>query len=275
MRNDTTAPITLHVAFPLPVLPVDTPAGFDLLNPAGTSTAHNIHLPSASRPNFVDFRVWADGREVVPEVEIRAVLPSGRDIAARLRDIGAADLLLHPKILIVGDPDYGIDRRLLHDLQNLGAVTGDAGGAAPLWQTRVTFHWQQIFPPGVTVIEHSYRPVVGASFVTLENDVWTGGPIRTESLEHAYCLDRAAKQEINRLQQDGGLLSGQYLDYVLSTGANWAGPIGLFHLAVDNGSAAVVALCSDVPLHRSGKTRLEGQKANYTPSKDLRVLWVQ
>jgi hypothetical protein len=125
MRNDTAAPVTLHVAFPLPVLPVDTPAGFDLLDPAGTSTAHNIHLPSEARPNFVNFRVWADGREIAPDVEIRAVLPSGRDIAGRLRDMGAADLLLHPRILIVGDPDYGIDRPLLHELQNLGAVSGD------------------------------------------------------------------------------------------------------------------------------------------------------
>jgi hypothetical protein len=275
MRNDTAAPVTLHVAFPLPVLPVDTPAGFDLLDPAGTSTAHNIHLPSEARPNFVNFRVWADGREIAPDVEIRAVLPSGRDIAGRLRDMGAADLLLHPRILIVGDPDYGIDRPLLHELQNLGAVSGDAGGAAPLWQTRVTFHWQQTFPPGVMVIEHSYRPVVGSSFVARQNDVWTGGAIRNENLEQAYCLDKAAKQTIGGLQQDGGLLGGQYLDYVLSSGANWAGLIGTFHLMVDAGAAEVLALCSDVPLHRSGKGRLEGQKTNYTPTKDLRVLWVQ
>lgn len=45
-------------------------------------------------PNFLGFRVWADGDEVTPEVEIRATLPDGRDIGPQVQQIGGLPLVL-------------------------------------------------------------------------------------------------------------------------------------------------------------------------------------
>ena len=85
MRNDQDRPVTLHVAFPLPELPVDTPAGHDITNGNGETIAHNIELPFFERPNFIAFNARADGNGLHPELEIRATLPDGRKIADQLR----------------------------------------------------------------------------------------------------------------------------------------------------------------------------------------------
>ncbi len=71
------------------------------------------------------------------------------------------------------------------------------------------------------------------------------------------------------------------LAYTLTTGANWAGPIGTFHLTMDGvkpawrgaGVVETMSLCSEIALQRTGKLRLESTVQNNTPKNDLRVKW--
>ena len=88
MRNDTGKPITLRVAFPLPDVPKDTPGGME------TADAHNIPMNPPTEPNFMAFKVWAGGKEIMPEADVHATLPDGRDVTAALRDIGGWQLIL-------------------------------------------------------------------------------------------------------------------------------------------------------------------------------------
>ncbi len=98
MRNDTGKPVTLRVAFPMPEVPSDSPAG------KTTSTGgRNIAIKPPTDANFMQFRVWADQREVEPEVEIRALLHNGEDIAPGLREIGGLPLVLQPGIFLLED----------------------------------------------------------------------------------------------------------------------------------------------------------------------------
>ena len=89
MRNDTGQPVTLRVAFPMPEVPRMTPGGMTT-GPDDGNGPHNIALRPPTDPNFLGFRVRSNGEEIKPEVEIRATLPDGRDIAAELREIGRA-----------------------------------------------------------------------------------------------------------------------------------------------------------------------------------------
>ncbi len=76
-------------------------------------------------------------------------------------------------------------------------------------------------------------------------------------------------------------LSAATLGYIVTTGANWAGPIETFHLLVDSTNSPVpeetvgmVLLCSEVPLQPAGPHRLEGTIHDFTPRKDLKLLMV-
>lgn len=290
MRNDTGQPVTLRVAFPMPEVPSDGPAGMT------TSTGgHNVALRPPTDPNFMRFRVSANGREIKPEVEIRALLPGGRDIAAALREIGGLPLLLQPG-LFPSPEDKPLDVATRQKLAALGAIEkldGGDGFRLP-WAVRITFHWMQTFAPGVTVVEHSYRPVLGSRFIVIEGNGRIDGS-GGENPVRAFCIDAATDQAIRaadkRLKDakrpagtEAPLLMGYTLGYILQTARNWRGPIGTFHLTLQGGpivtgdktvgEVRITTLCTDLPLRRTGPQHFEATVRDYVPKEDLRVLYI-
>ena len=239
MRNDTGKPVTLRVAFPLPEIPTWTPAGLD-----SRAGGHNIAITPWRSSNFIDFRVSVNGEGVQPETEIRAILPDGTDLTAALREIGGEDLLLRPGLF---EADYvpqtdreprALDARTRAKLKKLGALTEEGGPLYRLaWQTNVTFHWVQTFPQGVTIVEHTYRPIIGSQFI----DTSTSNEIRGSGHpdpETGYCIDGQTKRAIRKMAKDEsvhGYLSGHTLSYILQTARNWKGPIETFHLTLQGG----------------------------------------
>jgi hypothetical protein len=288
MLNVTGQPVTLRVAFPMPEVPHATPDGL-------TNTDRdygNVAMSPPREANFMGFRVWADGREVVPEVEIHAVLPNGRDVTEALREIGGLPLLLQPG-LFEGTDERKLDAATRQRLKALGALEDLDGGAYRLpWRATVTFHWSQIFAPGVTVIEHSYRPVLGFRFIEAQGTrplVASGG----EETAHVFCIDadtdRVIREEFRRLNAGKSAaevqpLKAYTLGYILLTARNWRGPIGTFHITLQGGpvtfdgsprgEAKTISLCADLTLSRTGPQRLEATVRDYRPSRDLRVLYV-
>jgi len=288
MRNDTGHPVTLRVAFPMPEVPSDGPAGMT------TSTGgHNVHIRPPTDANFMRFRVWTDGMELTPEVEVRALLPDGRDIAPALRQIGGLTLVLQPGLFMEAS-EKPLDDATIARLQALGAYEKVDGTAFRLpWTTRITFHLMQNFAPGVTVIEHSYRPVIGSRFIVVEGNgqiVGSGG----EDPARAFCIDattaqaiRAAAKRSKEAKDDSGAaapLSGYTLGYILQTARNWRGPIGTFHLVLQGGAvmvdgervgeARIMSLCTDLPLQRTGPQRFESTVRDYVPMENLRILYI-
>lgn len=288
MRNDTGQPVTLRVAFPMPEVPHMAPGGMTT-GPDDGSGPHNIALQQPTDPNFLGFRVQSNGQEIKPEVEIRATLPDGRDIAAELREIGGLPLVLQPGLFVEGDKPLAAGT--VSRLQALGAyeTLDDKAWRLP-WTTRIAFHWMQTFAPGVTVIEHSYRPVIGARFIVPKD----AGPIEASGRGDPmrdFCIDgptdkaiRALAAQKLRSRPDDGLLSGYTLAYILQTARNWRGPIGTFHLTLTGGpitggaggrgESRVMSLCTDLPLVRTGPQRFEATVRDYVPKEDLRILFV-
>ncbi len=283
MRNNSPQPITVRVAFPLPELPIDTPAGAEILGVNGQSAGHNINIPTRDDPNFIGFQVKANGTYVTPQLQIRAVLPDGRDILPNLRAIGGWSLVLRPRLMVnvPGDDPFEFDvgPNRMRDLRALGALDGDEAGGMPRWKTLATYHWMQVFAPGVTIIEHRYRPIPGGFFLTVENGKPKGGALGTpDDLAAAYCLGQPHIETIQRWTTSTAdkYVYATTLAYILSTGANWAGPIEHFHLTIDGGpTARLISACAEVPLTASGPSRLEGRMDNFRPRNELGVLMIR
>jgi uncharacterized protein DUF4424 len=288
MRNDTGRPVTLRVAFPMPEVPSNSPDGLQI---AGTAY-NNIAMKAPTDPNFMGFRVQVDGRPLDAEVEVRAELPGGRDIAAALREIGGWPLVLQPGLFDSSDKKT-LDADTRRKLTALGAIEElDATTFRLPWTTHVTFHWTQTFPPGVTVVEHTYRPVPGFRFIVVNGSQplqGSGG----DDPARAFCIDAATDKAIRDLYRrrnaakspaDAQPLSGYTLGYILKTARNWRGPVGTFHLTLQGGpivfdgqprgAVQVTSLCTDLPLSRTGPQRFEATVRDYVPRDDLRVLHI-
>jgi hypothetical protein len=295
MGNDSGKPVTLRVAFPMPEMPAWSPGGFHT-----ATSPRGIMLPQRvlSEPNFMGFRVWADGRELTPEVEIRATLPDGRDIAAAVQAIGGLPLVLRSGLFALPD-DPELDVATRRRLSELGAIEELPDRAYQLlWTTRITFHWMQTFAPGVTVVEHSYRPILGFGYVGFagQGGALFAGP--DSDAASVFCVDAAGQQTLRSLGQQARAkrlakgepefseLFGYTLGYVLQTAKNWRGPIGTFHLTVKGdpippapwsggGPTLAMYFCSPVPLTSGTPLVREGEARDFVPMSDLRVLFVR
>ena len=80
------------------------------------------------------------------------------------------------------------------------------------------------------------------------------------------------------LRDKSDLYSAPYFEnwitYIWSTGANWGGPIGKFHLTIDKGDAKnLVSFCWDGKVSKSGPTRFEMSAEDwFPPGHELEIL---
>jgi len=243
----------------------------------------NIAIPSDDPENFLDFHTLADGRPIVADLE-QKVIANGVDQTARLRALGiplapqraqatAALDALPParqaellELKMATPDDYDVGHGMEHHL-------------APNWTLKSTYFWRQTFPAGrEIVIEHRYRPSVGETVGTQ-----LGSPdIEKPSLQHyenTYCTDadflNSARRAMSKPDAFSVASSPFYerrISYILTTGANWAGPIGDFHLVIDKGAPdSLVSFCGD-GVKKISSTQFELRHANFTPSRDLNIL---
>ena len=243
----------------------------------------NIAIPSQDPENFLDFHTLADGRAVVARIE-QKVLANGVDETARLRALGVP---LAPQLSRTSAALDALPPAMQRELVALQLATPDDYDVgkgmehhlAPNWTLKSTFFWPQTFPAGrEVVIEHDYRPSVGET---------AGTPLGSRdsersSLAHyqaAYCVDQDFLNSARRAMAKPdafGVVASPFFErriaYVLTTGANWAGPIGDFRLVVDKGAPdSLVSFCGE-GVRKIAPTQFEVRHANFTPSRNLDVL---
>ncbi len=134
------------------------------------------------------------------------------------------------------------------------------------------FYWTQHFPAkGKIELVQTYRPVVGGSYITTNDD--GAGSIK------AYCGNGDSLKKIKQLKsqypaQKGSdvALMERTIQYVLKTGNNWNGPIASFHLSVVADNPDDIVLTCMPRLKRVAPTRYELVRANYRPDHDLDLL---
>jgi hypothetical protein len=257
-RNVTKAPVTVTVAFPLPPL-----GGEDFID-------MNIAIPNPESANYVDFRLWVDGQELTPMVEHRATA-LGID---RTDTLIAAGLPLNPFALETGEMIGAMRAPALDDLARAGLIIREEWGTLPVWQLQTTFYWEQTFPVGRDiVIEHSYRPIVGYSFLY-------AGDLDIPEVTEPHCVDDAFRTAVGRLltptQGDPyPALNARRIQYILTTANSWAAPIGTFTLTVDKGSPnAFVSFCAE-GVTRTSPTTFVVTETDFYAERELDVLIVE
>jgi hypothetical protein len=267
--NRSAEDVTTTVAFPMPDIVWDGP---DV----------NIAVPVPDSPNFLDFHTVVDGREVAAQNEQKAIA-GGVDISARLAALGVP---LAPQRETTWNALDALAPAAKDELVKRGIAVPndyDAGKGwehhlTPNWTLKSSFFWKQTFPAGKEiVVEHRYRPSVGETVGTMLGSPNIEGK-EPSDYETLYCVDTdfvASARRAQRMDAAGSPQSPLYekrIAYVLTTGANWAGPIGDFHLAVDKGAPdSLVSFCAD-GVKKIGPTRFEVRHADFTPTQDLHVL---
>ena len=262
-ENRTDGAVESLVAFPLPDI--------DL----ATYTEVPVNQPTDDPVNFVGFTVVVDDQTITPELHASASL-RGEDVTGVLAGLGIPISLfaddLHQRLwdLPRADQDALQARELAFFERDYGAVY-------PQWTQHVGFTWNQVFPAGRPIrVEHRYAPVVGTRFIsvyTLDGDHETAFRAR-------YCMDEhreaiAARLEALEGTPSEGLLVADEIGYVLSTGANWAGPIGTLDLTIDGGDPGNLVLTCFEGLTREGTSRLTGRWTDFVPTTDIWVLVIR
>jgi hypothetical protein len=266
-RNLSDRPITTRVAFPLPTVDVG-----DM-----SETPHSFHL-SGRDGDIVDFHLIVDGRPAPAALEARAISTKGQDVTALLAG--------HHVPLIGVRSEEEVERALnrltpseVKVLAAAGAVYADEWTSPgdvkhPGWKVQAAYHWVQTFPAhGEVRIEHRYAPVLGGVHFERAADLARPRALSSDGVwpdeKRSWCLDPGRVRAL-----PAGAVSASWLEYVLRTGANWAGPIGRFRLTIDADPGGIVSTCPipGLTLQRSGPN-LFAERAGFTPRSDLAVLF--
>jgi hypothetical protein len=258
--NRTDRNIATLVAFPLP----DLQGGIE----SDVAIEDPLRMP---------FTTVVNGRRVATNVEQKAVL-NGVDHSDMMRGLGVP---LSPRGEATMQALAALPRPQIDMLIEMGLVEDrswtDRGvrnlELMPLWTLKTTHYWTQVFPAGRELdVRHQYAPAVGGSAGSNFGYPATEGADQASEDAARYCADDAFRTGARRMRTRGLYLSETWVDYILTTGANWAEPIGDFRMVVDKGSSRnLVSFCGE-GVRKISSTRFEIRRRNYTPTSDLSVL---
>ena len=267
--NSSGKPVSLTVAFPLPDI--------DL------SEAENVALPSTDPVNFVDFETRIDGVPAPFRIDQRAMV-GDKDVSALLAQFKLPLLPIGSREIRIADLPEATRTTLADRGLLMPAGTDDKGRQryAAAWIAKTSAVRQQMFPPDrKVVVEHQYRPSVGTSFDTiLRAALRRNRSLATEVERYRkdYCISDAFLTELDKRTGDkavnASMLQERRINYVLKTGANWAGPIRSFKLTIDPGAGdRLVSFCPG-RLQPVVPNALEFTAQDFWPESDLKILIV-
>jgi hypothetical protein len=227
------------------------------------------------------FTTVIDGVPITPQVEQKAVAEDGADGTDLLRKFSVPlDLTLPEAEERLGQ----LPRTQQDELAKARLVRrGDPGPGAfilPNWTLKTAYYWEQTFPARREIaVEHSYRPSVGGELgVGLHYDLSEKTEWSPEGIKH-YCMETSFLVAADRIRKTADRSAAfpygqQRIDYVLKTGANWAGPIHDFRLVIDKGKPEnLVTFCGE-GVKKISATQFEMRKIDFTPQTDLHILLV-
>lgn len=246
--------------------------------PAITGSFHgNVSYPTQDRENIFGFKTTFDG-EPVNAVLHQYAFALGVD---RTKELLKYNLPLAPH---VSETDKALNELPEADKQllvSLGMVEANDWGASvyyvPIWTLESSYTWEALFPAGQEVtVEHTYKPGIGGASSTV---ILYDQPEIQANYGLKYCIDDPIKNAVRRnLSNPDDLWSAPFyenwLSYVLTTGANWAGPIGTFRLVVDKGRPEnLVSFCGE-GVTKTGPTTFEVVHEDFWPWEDINVLFL-
>ncbi|MGK2742624.1 DUF4424 family protein [Tepidicaulis sp. LMO-SS28] len=221
---------------------------------------------------FIDFSTTFNGAPVKAREVVEIISLEGENITQLFREEGFP--LAPYADLWQASTWFGDEEKTAFVKARLAALGLLGNFESRKWKTRISYVWDAVFPAGETVkVTHSYRPVAGAFHLAFQNPPAADGGI--EAFDHwfrkQYCVSDELFQTLAaRPVEERFTFYARETGYVLKTGANWAGPIGAFHLTVDTGAPdAFFSTCWPHELTGTGPQRLEFSATDFTPRHDL------
>ena len=265
--NRASRDVTVHVAFPMPDI---------------TGTEDPLAIPTEDPTNILAFSTRVNGVPVNAQVE-QKVFADGKDHTQLLQSLGV------PLAPHIKSTDERLDRlpperwtefeRLkLAEITEYDEGKGMQKHLVPRWTLKTTWYWEQTFAANAqTGIEHVYKPATGQSVGTS-----LGAPDVVKEdwfrdYQKKYCMDRDFLGSLSRARARAGMDFGapyqeHRISYILTTGANWAGPIRTFRLVVDKGDPSnLVSFCGQ-NVKKISPTQFEIRRENFIPAQDFYVL---
>lgn len=270
-RNEGNEDADTLVAFPMP----DITGDGDFM----------VAIPTEDPENIFGFTTLVNGEPVAAELH-QYVFATNIDYTRYLTDLG---LPLTPygeaTVTAINALDDATKKELLHRALVIPMEFDQGQGMQteylPVWTLRSTYSWEAHFPAGETVtVEHRYKPSVGGTVaVTFLSPPYDGYDPAAE-YKRKYCTDDSfigtvKKTLPNPDEPYGAPFTESWLSYIWSTGANWAGPIGRFHLTIDKGLPQnLVSFCWDGKVTKTGPTTFEMEAKDWWPpyDRELEVL---
>ena len=264
-RNRTPRDVETIVAFPMPDRDLSAEYGGD------------VGYPS-------DFRTRVAGVPVKAQLERKAVV-KGKDHTALLKQ-------LHIPIApdSINDATAVMDRLPAAEkkrLQSLGLAGDEEWGNSettmkhhliPLWTVQDRWWWKQRFPAGRDlVVDHRYVPGAGGSVDTLLRSPYVKNhDPDLRKIIARYCIEEDILAAVEPYKKEAYVaLPNQWVDYVLTTGANWRSPIGSFRLVVDKGKPGNLVSFCETGVKKISPTQYEVRHNNWRPTRDLHVLIIE
>lgn len=235
---------------------------------------NNSAISDYDSDNFLHFSTVQDGRPITAKLQQR-VISLGIDVTDEFAKYAIPVLPYSQKTAqaLAKLPEAvrkdWIARGLIYAITDADLV--------PLWTLRSTYWWRTTFPAKKKVsVQHRYTPAVGG---TVAISFLEGGEPKGERFEEysrKYCLDadfvRTARQRAGEAEAGGANYTESWISYVLSTGANWAGPIRRFQLTIDKGKpGSLISFCGS-NVEKIGPTTFRMTAEDFDPERDFDIL---
>jgi Domain of unknown function (DUF4424) len=256
-NNTSGAPIRTLVAFPLPDI---------------------VPSPLAPVPDYLrdlNFSSTLNGAPLSLSI-VQQAFAGGQEITARLNGL-RIPLVPLPEVFDAAINALPPQTRAALAKEGLIEESG-SDGKQTLWEAKWTIRTavtrEQVFPVGISQVEHRYKPFAGGSVGGgLDRTYRNTADFREKRRRH--CIEDSFIAGLDRRLSTPGLrYSEVWLGYLLRPGANWAGPIGSFRLVVDKGNAdSLVSFCAH-GVRKLDATRFEVRYGDFTPKQDLSILIV-
>ena len=253
--NDAPQSITETALFPMPMI--------DYAETRDSDFADTVGL-------IESFKVWVNGQSIKPTLHARGFW-NGKDITTALTQCGFKQReIVFP--YFNDEPDDKWRNRVnacFEKMLKQGIISKtEEDEEQRIWASQIIYSWPQTFPSKKTLlVEHEYQPLVGGSVAGIAR----GNNEYARDMQRTYCFDKNFWQKM--AQSNKSYPAYTALGYVLTTGANWAKPIGRFKLTIDKPKGSLMSLCWDSSLKKVSDTRFEANKINFKPTKDIDIIF--
>lgn len=248
-------------------------------------------------PDFSDFKVWVNGRDVKYQTDVRARL-NGKDYTNLLRRLGLPVDFAPYGAKGEVDPQEPISRlssTQRTQLLRLGLIQPQPGYTYNYdydyaWYDYRTYYWSQVFPAHQVVhIRHEYKPIVG--YRGFEPDKFgkamDGACISPEVEQKLLAISKPSLSTKRRAPSDT-LLYAYWVKYILTSANTWKTPIKDFELIVETPDAGAQAshlgpgvqapylasFCWNGRVQRLDKNHFVARRRNFVPNHELTVYFL-